>query len=219
MAQSILQKLDKFHSDPKLQVEFEEIARRAWLPDLLWPDRRPKIFPAKFRGPAPKAGGRKRGGGRREVVYPLLDVSRRLDYAAIKLAHLSRTMESHPAVAFLYLTLFQEEFRPPEKRRARSTAAGTAGSGASAKAATDAEHKKLIYNKIQRLKRRLVVSPAVKRARNRHDLSVAVLADLAAAMACAAVRAARCISPISKRACSAPTASSAADRRRLSALR
>ncbi|MCR9144673.1 MAG: hypothetical protein NXI24_20715 [bacterium] len=175
MALSIVQKLDKFQSDPKLQAEFEDFVRQAWLPDLLWPERRPKIFPAKFRGSqAPprsrsKKKASKKAGARkgRDVVYPLMDVSRRLDYVAVNLDQLARTMASHPAVAYLYLTLFQEDYRPPETGRKRVTAA----------AAARAEKNKIVYNKVQRLKRRLVVSPAVKRARNRHDLSVAVLAE------------------------------------------
>jgi hypothetical protein len=171
VALSILQKLDKFQSDPKLRAEFEEFARQAWLPDLLWPERRPKVFPAKFRGsqtPA-RARSKKKPTPRkgRDVVYPLMDVSRRLDFVAINLDQLARTMASHPAVAYLYLTLFQEEYRPPESGKKRVSAA----------AAARAEKNKIIYNKAQRLKRRLVVSPAVKRARNRHDLSVAVLAE------------------------------------------
>lgn len=168
MALSILQKLDKFQSDPKLQAEFEELVRHAWLPDLLWPERRPKAFPAKFRGSqAPKRSAKKTGRKGRDVVYPLLDVSRRLDYVAMNMDQLARTMASHPAVAYLYLTLFQEEYRPPESGKKRVSAA----------AAARAEKNKIIYNKAQRLKRRLVVSPGVKRARNRHDLSVAVLAE------------------------------------------
>ena len=169
MAQTLLQKLDKFQSDPKLQEEFEELARHAWLPDLLWPERRPKAFPAKFR--VPRGGSRRKSqkaAGRSDAVYPLEDLSRRLDYVALNLDQLARTMASHPAVAYLYLTLFQEEYAPPEKGKALPK---------SAKAREKLEHNRFVYQKVQRLKRRLVVSPAVKRARNRHDLSVAVLAE------------------------------------------
>lgn len=200
MPVSILQKLDSFHSSPELQAEFEDIARQVWLPDLLWPERNPKAFPAKFRArdaaPASRQAAGKKKAARRssaqsrrsvgpEVVYPLQDVSRRLDYVALNLDYLARTMRSHPAVAFLYLFLFQEEYQSPvaagsgSSRGARKGISKKKGKKKkqSAAARRKEEERKLIYNKVQRLKRKLVVSPAVKRARSRHDLSVAVLAE------------------------------------------
>jgi hypothetical protein len=166
VALSILQKLEKFRQDSKLQAAFEEVARHAWLPVLLWPERRPRAFPAKFRARDPRT--------KRDTVYPLIDVSRRLDYVAMNLEQLARTMSSHPSVAFLYLSLFEEEYRPARRKAGvRSSAAESGASGAAARE----EERRLIHNRVQRLKRKLVVSPAVRRARNRHDLSVAVLAE------------------------------------------
>ncbi len=195
MPVSILQKLDSFHSSPELQAEFEEVARQVWLPDLLWPERNPKAFPATFRAretapTARKAASKKKSASKSkaqsravrkatgpEVVYPLPDVSRRLDYVALNLDHLARTMRSHPAVAYLYLFLFQEEHQDPGGARGGASKKKAQKKKTSAAARRKEEERKLIYNKVQRLKRKLVVSPAVKRARTRHDLSVAVLAE------------------------------------------
>ena len=153
--QTLRQKLQKFRNDDDLRAQFEDLVRAANLPDILWPERHPRAFPAKFRA-------KERG---RDVVYPLKDVRERLEYVAIFIEELSRHTRSHPAVAFLYLTLFQEEYRAdPKKKR-----------GTSARAKEREKERKSIYDKVSRLKRRLVVSKAVKRARNRHELSRAVL--------------------------------------------
>ena len=166
MALSLRDKQNRFRKDPEQRERFEEVVRQTRLEDLLWPDRQPRQFPAEFRA-------KQRG---REVVFPLIHVDERLDYVGVQLEHMSRTMSGHPAVAYLYLTLFQKQelagaaewSGSPRSRSSRRAAKPSAAS----------EKKKVLYNKVQRLKRRLVVSDPVRKARDWRALSAAVLEEM-----------------------------------------
>ena len=169
MSSVLNKKLREFANDAASRERFEKAVLSAPFEILLWPERAPAGFARAYR--LEYRGHR--------IPYPLAKPLDRLHWVGRKIEHLMRHSAEayHPALVFLQLSLFEAEHNPPtkvapKKKRGR------------AKVRKQSKTEKLkpaeaIGAEIGRLKRKLKVSPAVRRARGATAVLSAVLKEMA----------------------------------------
>ncbi len=176
MSATIRKKIEEFLRDGELQERFESVLEDIDLKDVIWPERRPDAFGKEFKVKLRN----------RVCPYPLWETEHRITYIGKKIDSIRAEGRIHPALAFYYLSIFQEDFKPPppaKKPAAKKTAKKKASKKKKVAArsrktkeeiAREAERKRH-YNRIQRIKGKLAVSPALKRARTPEERQAALL--------------------------------------------
>lgn len=151
MQAAVRKKIDLFRESPDLQSRFEAGLDQVSLEALLWPEKHPGAFGREWKA----------GAGKNAPPYPLLDPDFQLKCVGAKIEGMidaagagaearARHAYMHPALAFYYLSRFQESFKPGKGRKDTRAA----------------KEKKSYYNKVQKFKRRLAVPARLARAKD-----------------------------------------------------
>ncbi len=160
MQVTVQKKIDRFLGNAAEKARFLEGLRKITLADLLWPQRAPASYDQEWVVRS----------GRSSSVFPFQNREFHLQCVAERIQGMIAASPSdrdsgidhsytHPALAYYYLTLFQSEFRPGKGRKDSRLE----------------KEKKQNFNKIQKLKRSLKVTPRVSRARDDRELLDRVL--------------------------------------------
>lgn len=182
-------------ADPELRARFDEELARVELEDVLWPERRPEAFARPFRMQPPEALRKAKGRSAKkttpskskpaaEIVYPLADPLRRIQYAERKIEQLTRHPTLHPALAYLYIAQFQAEFGLPPAKRGQAASKEQAApdpttSPGSGRIRLDDKRARQLYNKAAQLKKKLSVSKRILAAKSVPELEQAIFAEFA----------------------------------------
>ena len=176
-----IQKIEKFHNNPRLCSKFENIARKLPLPCILWPTLHYARFPKEFHIRYQK----------RNCVYPLEGLSERINYVEKKLTNPSYFVSSatlHPLLSYMYLDEFHSQLLDYSKSKAPNPSLSPAQiDNPKRKNPTEQEKTFIVYppseislflRRIKQLQKTLDVPRNVRRAKGEIEITTIVLQEM-----------------------------------------